>query len=206
MDLSSEFESYPFLSVEEFTEVCHHLDRRYCQATLGPVRRQWKLRCCSTLNTTNALGPEYTTFIQIVRPLDGELDDGDLSSILDYLSFDTRESSGLSTTQDAVMMEAEEADEVRHRRMRQLTSPGRYCLTLALRQPSSRSLCLILDMSCTRSTGTQPIGLLVCGSPCEGCLHMSPPLTSTPSSGASFRISSRRDSVMQAPLAAYRSM
>ncbi|KAH8889569.1 hypothetical protein GQ53DRAFT_783109 [Thozetella sp. PMI_491] len=107
----SDFKNYPFLTPEEFTEVCHHLDSRYCRATLGPVRRQWRLRCCSTLNLASAFGPEYNTYVQIIRPLDGELDDGDLSSFLDNLSFDTRdETAPASTKEDADVMELEEAD------------------------------------------------------------------------------------------------
>ena len=114
MGIDSGVQDYPFLTVEEFTEACHHLDRLYCQATLGPVRRQWRLRCCSTLNITNAFGPEYNTYIQIIRPLDGELDDGDLSSFLDSLSF---EDGGDKTDAalprgDAQMLDAEEADDV----------------------------------------------------------------------------------------------
>ncbi|KAK3310102.1 uncharacterized protein B0T15DRAFT_488797 [Chaetomium strumarium] len=121
--LSSEFRNYPFLTGEEFAEVCHHLERRYCQATLGPIRRRWKLRVCSALNTAFALGPEYNTFLQIVRPLDEELDnDGDLSKFLDNLSFDDHdghrhggtgpmdeEMEGMEAGRE--MMEAEEADQ-----------------------------------------------------------------------------------------------
>ncbi len=107
--LSSDFRSYPFLTGEEFAEVCHHLDRRYCRATLGPVRRQWKLRVCTALNTAAfALGPEYSTFMQIIRPLDGELDDGDLSQYLEGFSFGDRQ--GLESDGDRDMVEAEEAD------------------------------------------------------------------------------------------------
>ncbi|KAK0618393.1 hypothetical protein B0T17DRAFT_336962 [Bombardia bombarda] len=109
-----EFEDYPFLTGAEFTEVCHNLDRRYCQATLGPVRRQWRLRTCSSLNTSFTPGSEYSTYIQIVRPLDGDLDDGDLSSYLDNFSFDTtRKDDGtlMDLGADADMIDAEEADE-----------------------------------------------------------------------------------------------
>lgn len=115
--LSSEFRSYPFLTPEEFAEVCHHLDRRYSQATLGPVRRQWKMRVCMALNTTAAftLGPEYGTYLQIIRPLEGELDDGDLSRYLNGFSFgdDPREiEMDRDGDRDGELMEAEEADQV----------------------------------------------------------------------------------------------
>ncbi|KAK0734135.1 hypothetical protein B0T26DRAFT_633875 [Lasiosphaeria miniovina] len=112
---SSGFQNYPFLTGEEFTEVCHRLDRRYCQATLGPVRRQWKLSVCSALNTSFAMGPEYSTYLQIVRPLDGELDDGDLSLHLDRLSVQGKgrdpEGMEMETEADKEMVATEEADE-----------------------------------------------------------------------------------------------
>lgn len=111
---SSGFQNYPFLTGEEFAEVCHRLDRRYCQATLGPVRRQWKLSVCSALNTSFAMGPEYSTYLQIVRPLDGELDDGDLSLHLDRLSV-RRDPEGMGMEMemeaDEEMVATEEADE-----------------------------------------------------------------------------------------------
>ncbi|KAK4105853.1 hypothetical protein N658DRAFT_416098 [Parathielavia hyrcaniae] len=115
----SDFRAYPFLAPEEFTEACHYLDRRYCQATLGPLRRQWKLRVCTALNTTAAfaLGPEYNTYLQIIRPLEGELDDGGLAGVLDGFSFDGvdgEEVDGMGLRgeeeRDREMVEAEEAD------------------------------------------------------------------------------------------------
>lgn len=108
---SSEFRNYPFLDAEEFGEACHQLDRRYYQATLGPVRRRWKLRVCRALDLSLSTSAEYTTYIQIIRPLDGELDDGDLSACLDSFSFgeDITDTTG---TEDQEMMDAE-ADPVK---------------------------------------------------------------------------------------------
>jgi ubiquitin-like-conjugating enzyme ATG10 len=124
-DQHSDFRAYPFLTPEEFAEVCHRLDRRYCQATLGPVRRQWKLRVCMALNTSAAftLGPEYSTYLQIIRPLEGEPDDGDLSACLHGFSFGDSAGSGsvgvgMEEEADREMMEAEEADQVRIRSCR----------------------------------------------------------------------------------------
>lgn len=111
MGSALEFTNYPYLTGEEFAEACHHLERRYCQATLGPIRRRWKLRVCTALNTSFSLGPEYSTYIQIIRPLDGELDDGDLSSILENFSFDSPHAeTDIEADRDMIM--AEEADEV----------------------------------------------------------------------------------------------
>lgn len=109
---NAEFKSYPLLDAEEFGEICHHLDRRYTQATLGPVRRRWKLRVCRALDTTPAASAEYTTFVQIIRPLDGEPDDGDLSACLDSFSFG-HSYDQTTSSQDHEMMEAEEIDSVR---------------------------------------------------------------------------------------------
>src|SRR3569833_1250673 len=103
---SAEFDNYPFLSAEEFSEVCHFFDWWYRQATLGPIRRQWRLNLRTALDTTSAFGAEYTTYIQITRPLDGDIDDGDFSLGTEAVTEDL-------TPQEAEMMEAEEADEVR---------------------------------------------------------------------------------------------
>lgn len=108
---STEFDKYPFLSAEEFAETCHQLDRRYTQATLGPLRRRWKLRVCRALDISFSASAEYATYIQIIRPLDGELDDGDLSACLDNFSFGD-DSTDTHDTEDHDMMEAEESDSV----------------------------------------------------------------------------------------------
>jgi ubiquitin-like-conjugating enzyme ATG10 len=113
MSFSSEFRNYPFLTGEEFAEVCHHLDRRYCHATLGPLRRQWKMRVCTALNTSFSLGPEYNTYLQIVRPLEGELDDGGLSAYLENFSFGGGfKEEVMEIEVEKTMMAEEDADEV----------------------------------------------------------------------------------------------
>ncbi|KUI62268.1 hypothetical protein VP1G_09382 [Cytospora mali] len=105
----ADFTSYPYLNPEEFAEVCHQLDRRYSQATLGPIRRQWKLRVCRALDIAFVSSVDYTTYIQIIRPLDGELDDGGLSKFLDNFTFGG-ESNEMASTEDQEMMEAEDSD------------------------------------------------------------------------------------------------
>lgn len=107
---SSEFRIYPFLDAEEFGEACHQLDRQYSQAILGPVRRRWKLRVCRALDLSLSTSAEYTTYIQIIRPLDGELDDSDLSACLDSFSFGDN-TTDTTATEDQEMMDAE-ADSV----------------------------------------------------------------------------------------------
>ncbi|KAM0427551.1 hypothetical protein ACHAPT_007511 [Fusarium lateritium] len=102
--------NFPSLSPDEFTEACHHLERRYCHATLGPERARWKLKVCSALCTDFSFEGGYTTYIQIRRPLQTDLDHGDLSLDLESFSF-ADESSHDVPGGDRDMMDAEEADE-----------------------------------------------------------------------------------------------
>ncbi|KAJ9161951.1 Ubiquitin-like-conjugating enzyme ATG10 [Coniochaeta hoffmannii] len=109
---SSEFENYPFLTADEFAEACHHLDKKYIQAELGPLRRQWKLRVNRALIMAFTPAAEYSTYIQIIRPLELDLDDGNLSAALDKLSFDvTNGVEGASIDADEQMREAEDQDD-----------------------------------------------------------------------------------------------
>lgn len=110
---SSEFDNYPFLTPDEFAEACHQLDRKYIQAELGPLRRQWKLRVNTALIMAFTPAAEYSTYLQIIRPLELDLDDGDLSAALDKLSFDvTHGTETASLDADEQMLEAEDQDEV----------------------------------------------------------------------------------------------
>lgn len=109
--IGTDFKNYPNLDADEFAEVCHHIDRRYTQATLGPVRRRWKLRVCRALDVSFSTSADYATYVQIVRPLDGELDDGDLSSCLDNFSFGDGDKD-MTSTEDCEMTESEQADSV----------------------------------------------------------------------------------------------
>lgn len=106
MDISE----FPFLNHEEFTEACHFLDSTYRQATLGPLRRRWKLNMCSALSTTFSMdGSGYNNYIQIIKPLeegsDLPLDLGSFS-----LSENVKEDPGIPA--DTEMMETEDSDMV----------------------------------------------------------------------------------------------
>lgn len=102
-----EFKHYPYLDKDEFSEVCHFMDRNYRQATLGPVRRRWKLRVNTALATAFGDG-DSSTYLQIIRPLEASLDHGNLSSEIEKFSL------GNSTVdEDQDMLESEDADEVR---------------------------------------------------------------------------------------------
>ncbi|KAI1863791.1 hypothetical protein JX265_005493 [Neoarthrinium moseri] len=82
----SDYDHYPFLNKDEFAEICHQLDNRYCQATLGPVRKQWKLRVHTALDMLFGGDSEHTTFVQITRPLEEDADLDELESCFDNFS------------------------------------------------------------------------------------------------------------------------
>jgi ubiquitin-like-conjugating enzyme ATG10 len=113
MGLGIEYENYPFLTREEFAEVCHYLDRRYRQATLGPIRLRWKLRVCNALQTSFALDADYSTYVQITRPLEAVLDYGDLSSQINGFTFMSEtQADRTSDVDDRDMADMEDADKV----------------------------------------------------------------------------------------------
>lgn len=115
------YQCYPFLTGEEFAEVCHYLDAKYCQAILGPLRKKWRLNLHTALNTSAASHAELVTFLQITKPLDHNETDDQLASRLGSVALDespaiTRRSTRLAlrqSTADSKMMEMEEADKVR---------------------------------------------------------------------------------------------
>ena len=111
MSKNPPFQAYPHLTPDEFAAVAQHFADRYRQAALTPTQwRQWALRVCTALNTApfSPDGPEYTTYLQIVRSLDaaGADDDRGLAAGLDGFSFD----AGEVVEGDREMVDAEEAD------------------------------------------------------------------------------------------------
>jgi ubiquitin-like-conjugating enzyme ATG10 len=104
------YHCYPFLNNEEFAEVCHHLDNKYCQATLGPIRRHWRLQVHRALDVSFGTNSDYTTFLQISRPLESTAGLGDLEAFLEDFSMGEINESTKDTL-DA--MEIEEEDQVR---------------------------------------------------------------------------------------------
>ncbi|KAF2973005.1 hypothetical protein GQX73_g492 [Xylaria multiplex] len=115
---SSTYQCYPFLTTEEFAEVCHYLDAKYCRAPLGPLRRQWRLNLHTALDITATSHSDLLTFIQITRPLeinevDSQLASGLSNVTLDELSTPLRRSKRQSvrqSTADSIMIRMEEAD------------------------------------------------------------------------------------------------
>lgn len=104
---------FPFLSRGEFSEACHHLDRQYCRSALGPLRRRWRLRLCTVLNAAFFLDGSCTTYVQIKRPLDPDLDPADLSLDLGSFSISDHARDDSAVTADEAMVDHEESDAVR---------------------------------------------------------------------------------------------
>ncbi|CAK7239691.1 MAG: hypothetical protein STHCBS139747_001126 [Sporothrix thermara] len=105
---SSDFRDYPFLTHDEFSEVCHQFDRIYRQATLGPLRRRWRVSVGTAFNMSfvSDSGSDYTTYLQITRPLEPAEHDDALADVMDKFSF----GGGPEEDEDAAMAMAEDAD------------------------------------------------------------------------------------------------
>lgn len=102
---------FPNINHADFAEACHLLDSRYRQATLGPLRRRWRLNVCTALATSFSPDNDgYTTYIQIIRPLEGDVD---LPFDLDGFSLSENATEDLHNAGDAELMETEESDKVR---------------------------------------------------------------------------------------------
>lgn len=99
----------PFLNPEEFAEACHHLDSKYCRATLGPLRKQWKLRVRTALDVSSSVDGGYSTYVQIIRTLETKQD-----LDLDFTTFSIsgREACDSVSLQDGEMVDAEDSDKV----------------------------------------------------------------------------------------------
>lgn len=179
-----DFKDYPFLTPEEFSEVCHHFDSQYCRATLGPVRKKWKLRLCTSLDLTYSASSGYTTYIQIIRPLEETVDPDDISLDLGNFSITDRatDTDDMFLQADDDMIDAEESDAVcqldftlLHPERDSHMSP-RISYTRKRRRASATS--------CMRSIYTLLIECRVSGSASMISRRKSLPSTSTPSSAA----------------------
>lgn len=132
---NAEYRNFPHLTAEEFAEVCHLFDSRYRQATLGPLRKRWRVQVLSAFDMAfDFASPGQATYVQIIRPLEATLDHEDLSSHLTKFSFGddgAARAQGLDLGDEA-MIEAEESDEVhrytlfKHSRSRLILDRPRY--------------------------------------------------------------------------------
>ncbi|KAI1265290.1 hypothetical protein F5Y18DRAFT_67161 [Xylariaceae sp. FL1019] len=133
---SSTYDRYPHLSADEFAEVCHFLDRRYRQATLGSRRQHWRLDLHNALDTSPYATGHLLTFMQIATPLRDSSVDSLLAARLDSVS--------LADTADTAMMAAEDADaQLVHRHTRTRSRlPSSYVLYEIHLHPTYRLPCL----------------------------------------------------------------
>ncbi|POR36523.1 Uncharacterized protein TPAR_03223 [Tolypocladium paradoxum] len=120
---TTDIENFPFLTREEFSAACHHLDRHYCRATLGPLRRRWKLRVCAALDTIFSVDGGYTTYVQITRPVEPTLDHDDLSLDLGKFSISEQDRDDENVMADDMMDEEESDAAATIRRMPRHDSP-----------------------------------------------------------------------------------
>lgn len=105
-----DIKNYPFLSPEEYSEACHHLDRLYRVAQLGPLRGRWRLRLCTALDSPLAVDGQYTTYIQIIRPL---VSHREVELNFGRLSISNHPNDEQHFMGDGEMLDAEKLDEVR---------------------------------------------------------------------------------------------
>ncbi len=118
---TSTYRCYPFLTNEEFAEVCHYLDAKYYQATLGPLRNQWRLHLHTALDTSAASHAGLVTFLQIIKPLENNDVDNQLACRLGNVALDESHASTRRSTRqamhqsaaDSMLISMEEADKVR---------------------------------------------------------------------------------------------
>lgn len=113
----SAYQHYPYLTQEEFAEACHLLDSRYCRATIGPLRKQWRLNVHTALNMSfAATDSDFVTFLQITQPLDENTADEELASQLGTFCLgggaqENHPDDNLIET-DEMMVEMEDSDRV----------------------------------------------------------------------------------------------
>lgn len=142
--VGDEFRDYPFLAHDEFTEVCHDFDRIYRQATLGPLRRRWRVSVCTAFNTSFFSDSDSTTYLQITRPLENSAaaHDDELADVLGQFSFGD-ENADAGIDEDMKMAMAEDADEAALTKAPPLTKANYGYVTYEVHlHPTYRAPCL----------------------------------------------------------------
>ncbi|KAI0204677.1 hypothetical protein F4808DRAFT_306489 [Astrocystis sublimbata] len=113
------YRSYPFLDNEEFAEVCHYLESKYIQATLGPIRKEWRLDLHTALNTSATSHADLVTFVQITKSLGSNQVDDELASHFGNVALSEpsaslrrskRQAQRQPAAEDSAMVDVEEAD------------------------------------------------------------------------------------------------
>ncbi|KAI0025591.1 hypothetical protein F4780DRAFT_721866 [Xylariomycetidae sp. FL0641] len=143
----STYQNYPFLTNSEWTETCHYLEQRYCQAILGPLRRAWRLHLLTALGTSHQDSP--VTYIQITRSLEDKAVDEDLVSQIEGIGFqEPRRSRRLrdrpqqDTDQDMIDQEEADKNSVVQRQTPRTVSKAPYVTYEVHFHPTYRAPCL----------------------------------------------------------------
>ncbi|KAI0966979.1 hypothetical protein F4678DRAFT_264363 [Xylaria arbuscula] len=152
--MAATYQCYPYLTPEEFAEICHYFDARYSQATLGPLRNQWRLNLHTALDTSATSRADLVTFLQITKPLEHNEVEGQLSSLLGNVALDesaapTRRSTRRSTRQavpqsaaDSMLISMEEADQEVLRSSSRATFQSGYVVYEVHLHPTYQAPCL----------------------------------------------------------------
>ncbi|KAI0405023.1 hypothetical protein F4802DRAFT_211168 [Xylaria palmicola] len=142
----STYRCYPFLTAEEFAEVCHYLDAKYCQATLGALRKQWRLNVHSALDTSATWHTGLVTYLQITKPIEGSEIDTQLAARLNNVALNEPQAPARQSTQqaiaDSIMMDLEEADTEVLRYPSRVSFQSSYVVYEIHLHPTYRAPCL----------------------------------------------------------------
>ncbi|KAI1336412.1 hypothetical protein F5Y15DRAFT_394556 [Xylariaceae sp. FL0016] len=140
------YKSYPYLTKSEFAEVCHYLDRKYTQATLGPKRKEWRLDIHVSLDTSG--GPGVVTFLQITRSLEDKVVEHDLASLVDNFDLGppTRRSTRFKEKPPApaeqMLIDSEDSDQVVVQRPRRTATKIKHVVYEVHLHPTYQVPCL----------------------------------------------------------------
>ncbi|KAI8629284.1 hypothetical protein F5Y19DRAFT_96026 [Xylariaceae sp. FL1651] len=159
----STYQCYPYLTGEEFAEVCHYLDRKYCQATLGPIRQEWRLSLHTALDTSATSHADLVTFLQITKSLEDTVVEHQLTSRLSSIVLDEPSAPNQLSPQGSMaddnMVEMEEADkEIFLRQSSNASFQSSYVVYEIHLHPTYRAPCLWFSLH-NLSTDESPLNV-----------------------------------------------
>ncbi|KAI0430949.1 hypothetical protein F5Y09DRAFT_211030 [Xylaria sp. FL1042] len=115
--MTASYRHYPHLTKEEFAEICHYFDAKYCRAPLGVIRNQWRVNVHTALDTCATSPADLVTFLQITKPLKNSEIDDQLTSRLGNVALEppaparrSRRLASQSSAADSALVKMEEAD------------------------------------------------------------------------------------------------
>ncbi|KAI0815659.1 hypothetical protein GGR55DRAFT_356058 [Xylaria sp. FL0064] len=147
--MAATYRHYPHLTNEEFAEVCHYFDARYCRAALGPVRNQWRVNVHTALNTSAISPGGVVTFLQITKPLKNTEVENQLTSRLGGLALGppararrSRRLASQTSAADSALIRMEEADKEAFRAPSRATFQSAYVVYEVHLHPTYQIPCL----------------------------------------------------------------